>query len=176
MEIVQWPHEDISRCQWLIATSIAGDIAGIATLVPFVGSMAPSEKSRAAGAPVAVDISRLPPGAMITVAWRRVPVFLVNRTPAMLEAVVLAHSMVADPSTERPFSMPLPDYCRNEYRSRIDHRNLLVVVGVCMHLACTPRPRFEPGPQTNLPDNWPGGFLCPCRGSMYDLAGRVFKN
>jgi ubiquinol-cytochrome c reductase iron-sulfur subunit len=138
--------------------------------------MNPSEKSRAAGAPVKVDISRLLPGAMITVAWRGVPVFLVNRTPAMLRAVVTANSMVADPSTERPFSMPMPDYCKNEYRSRADHQNLLVVVGVCTHLGCTPRPRFEAGPQANLPDNWPGGFLCPCHGSTYDLAGRVFKD
>ncbi|MGQ7932401.1 ubiquinol-cytochrome c reductase iron-sulfur subunit [Paraburkholderia sp. D1E] len=176
METVQSPHEDNSRRQWLITPSIAGGIAGVATLVPFVASMAPSEKSRAAGAPVAVDISRLPPGAMITVAWRGVPVFLVNRAPAMLQAVNIANSMVADPSTERPFSMPLPDYCKNEYRSRADHQNLLVVVGVCTHLGCTPRPRFEPGPQVNLPDSWPGDFLCPCHGSTYDLAGRVFKN
>lgn len=176
MEALHSPLEDDSRRQWLIATSIAGGIAGVTTLVPFVASLAPSQMTRAAGAPVAVDISHLEPGAMMTVAWRGVPVFLVNRTPAMLKAVVAANSLVADPSSARPFSMPLPDYCKNEYRSRVDHQNLLVVVGVCTHLGCTPRPRFQPGPQANLPDNWPGGFLCPCHGSTYDLAGRVFKD
>lgn len=176
MESVQFPHEVISRRKWLVATSIAGGMAGVATLLPFVASMEPSGKSRAAGAPVMVDISRLTPGTMVTVAWRGVPVFLVNRTSAMLRGVVIANSMVADPSTERPFSMPLPDYCKNEYRSRADHQNLLVVVGVCTHLGCTPRPRFEAGPQANLPDSWPGGFLCPCHGSTYDMAGRVFKD
>ena len=138
MESVRFPHEDISRRQWLVATTIAGGTAAVATLLPFVASMGPPEKSRAAGAPVRVDISPMLPGAMITVAWRGVPVFLVNRTPAMLRAVVLANSMVADPSTERPFSMPMPDYYKNEYRSRADHQNLLVVVGVSTHLGCRP--------------------------------------
>ncbi|SIO72750.1 ubiquinol-cytochrome c reductase iron-sulfur subunit [Burkholderia sp. GAS332] len=167
---------DDSRRRWLIATSVAGSIAGVATLVPFIDSFAQSEKTRAAGAPVRADISKLDAGDMVTVGWRRVPVFVVSRTPQMLAEVVAANAMVADPDTKRPFSMPLPGYCRNEYRSRADHGNILVVVGVCTHLDCTPRPRFQPGPQANLPDNWPGGFLCPCHGSTYDLAGRVFKD
>lgn len=167
---------DDSRRRWLIATSVAGGIAGVVALVPFVDSFAPSEKARAAGAPVAVDISQLMPGEMMTVAWRGMPVFVVNRTERMLADVIKANSMVADPSTRHPFSMPLPRYCSNEYRSRANHLNLLVVVGVCTHLGCTPRPRFQEGPQANLPDSWPGGFLCPCHGSTYDLAGRVFKN
>ena len=166
----------VSRRKWLIATSVAGGIAGVSTLVPFVDSFAPSERARAAAAPVTVDISRLMPGDMVTVAWRGMPVFLVNRTKRMLSDVVKANPLVADPSTDHPFSMPLPTYCRNEYRSRENHSKLLVVVGVCTHLGCTPRPRFQSGSQTNLPDNWPGGFLCPCHGSTYDLAGRVFKN
>ncbi|MGP8434506.1 ubiquinol-cytochrome c reductase iron-sulfur subunit [Paraburkholderia fungorum] len=167
---------DGSRRKWLIATSVAGGIAGVVTLVPFVDSFAPSEKARAEGAPVTADISTLGPGEMMTVAWRGMPVFVVNRTEEMLADVVKAGSMVADPSTRHPFSMPLPNYCKNEYRSRANHQSLLVVVGVCTHLGCTPRPRFQPGPQANLPDNWPGGFLCPCHGSTYDLAGRVFRN
>jgi ubiquinol-cytochrome c reductase iron-sulfur subunit len=166
----------LERRKWLIATSIAGGVGGIATLVPFVDSFAPSAKARAAGAPVEADISRLQPGDMMTVAWRGVPVFLVNRTAKMLADVVTANPMVADPTTQHPFSMPLPEYCKNEYRSRADHQNILVVVGVCTHLGCTPRSRFQEGPQPNLPDNWPGGFLCPCHGSTYDLAGRVFKD
>lgn len=174
----EYQHEglDIDRRKWLIATSIAGGAGGVAALVPFVDSFAPSAKARAAGAPVMADISRLQPGDMMTIAWRGLPVFLVNRTEKMLADVVTADPMVVDPTTKHPFSMPLPEYCRNRYRSRGDHRNLLVVVGVCTHLGCTPRPRFQEGPQANLPDNWPGGFLCPCHGSTYDLAGRVFKD
>jgi len=176
VEYRQQDRPDENRRKWLIATSVAGGIAGVATLVPFVDSFAPSTKARAAGAPVTADIGRLEPGDMMTVAWRGVPVFLVNRSKEMLANVVAANAMVADPDTQHPFSMPLPDYCRNEYRSRVEHQNLLVVVGVCTHLGCTPRPRFQSGPQASLPDNWPGGFLCPCHGSTYDLAGRVFKD
>ncbi|MEI5996560.1 ubiquinol-cytochrome c reductase iron-sulfur subunit [Paraburkholderia bengalensis] len=167
---------DETRRRWMIATSVAGGIAGVAVVTPFVESLRPSASALAAGAPVTVDISRLQPGDMLTVAWRGKPVFVVNRTAAMLADVRAADAFVADPHTARPFSMPLPPYCNNEYRSRADHPNLLVVVGVCTHLGCTPSPRFQPGAQTSLPGNWPGGFLCPCHGSTYDLAGRVFKD
>lgn len=167
---------DGGRRTWLIATSVAGGFGGVATVIPFVGSLAPSDKAKAAGAPVEVDISNLKPGEMMTVAWRGKPVWLVNRTDEMLLDVTKADSEVADPHTKKPFSMPLPEYCNNEYRSRPDHKNILVAVGVCTHLGCTPVPRFQEGAQPNLPDDWPGGFLCPCHGSTYDLAGRVFKN
>ncbi|VXC66723.1 Ubiquinol-cytochrome c reductase iron-sulfur subunit (fragment) [Burkholderia sp. 8Y] len=113
---------------------------------------------------------------MMAIAWRGMPVFLVARTDSMLADVVAADAMVADPASERPFSMRLPPYCSTEYRSRASNPKLLVVIGVCTHLGCTPTPRFVPGAQPNLPDNWPGGFLCPCHGSTYDLAGRVFKD
>ncbi len=174
--VQQQESVDDNRRAWLIATSVAGGIAGVATLAPFVDSLAPSERAKAAGAPVTADIGNLRGGEMMTVAWRGMPVFLVNRTDRMLADVAAADSMVADPATRHPFSMPLPGYCRNEYRSRSDHRNLLVVIGVCTHLGCTPGARFQEGPQPSLPDNWPGGFLCPCHGSTYDLAGRVFRN
>lgn len=167
---------DGSRRTWLIAASVAGGVGGVATVVPFVSSFAPSEKAKAAGAPVEVDISNLKPGEMMTVAWRGKPVWIVNRTDEMLADVKKADDEVADPHTLKPFSMPLPEYCNNAYRSRAEHRNLLVAVAVCTHLGCTPTPRFQEGPQPNLPDDWPGGFLCPCHGSTYDLAGRVFKN
>jgi len=167
---------DGSRRTWLIATSVAGGIGGVATVVPFVASFAPSEKARAAGAPVEADISRLEPGDIMTVAWRGKPVWILNRTDEMLADVVKADPMVADPHSEHPFSMPMPEYCQNEFRSRPERKNLLVAVAVCTHLGCTPTPRFKEGPQPNLPDNWPGGFLCPCHGSTYDLAGRVFKD
>ena len=167
---------DNSRRTWLIATTVAGGIGGVATVVPFVSSFAPSEKAKAAGAPVEVDISNLKPGDMMTVAWRGKPVWILNRTDEMLADVQKADKELADPHTDHPFSMPLPEYCNNEFRSRADHKNILVVVAVCTHLGCTPTQRFQEGPQANLPDDWPGGFLCPCHGSTYDLDGRVFKN
>jgi ubiquinol-cytochrome c reductase iron-sulfur subunit len=167
---------DNGRRTWLIATSVAGGVGGVATLVPFVGSFAPSEKAKAAGAPIEADISNLKPGEMMVVAWRGKPVWIVNRTEAMLADVVKADPELADPHTTNPFSMPLPEYCNNEYRSRADHKNILVLVGICTHLGCSPSPRFNPGPQPNLPNDWPGGWLCPCHGSTFDLAGRVFKN
>ncbi len=167
---------DNSRRTWLIATSVAGGAAGMATLVPFAASLAPSEKAKAAGAPVEVDISQLNPGAMMTVAWRGKPVWIVNRTEHMLANVTKADAMVADPQTQKTFSMPLPDYCNNPYRARVEHKNILVLLGVCTHLGCSPTERFQEGPQPNLPSNWLGGWLCPCHGSTFDLAGRVFKN
>ena len=167
---------DDARRRWLIATSVAGGIAGVATVTPFVESLRPSASALAAGAPVTVDISQLLPGEMMIAAWRGKPIFIVNRTDAMLAGVRAADPMVADPHTTRPFSMPLPSYCNNEYRARADRRNLLVAVGVCTHLGCTPIARVQPGPQPNRPDDWPGGFLCPCHGSTYDMAGRVFKD
>ncbi|KAB0659214.1 ubiquinol-cytochrome c reductase iron-sulfur subunit [Burkholderia diffusa] len=167
---------DVNRRRWLIATTVAGGVGGIAAAFPFVDSLTPPASALAAGAPVKVDISQLSEGGMSTVAWRGKPVFIVDRSPAMLASVVKATPLVADPDSLHAFSMPLPDYCKNPFRSRADHRNILVVVGVCTHLGCTPTPRFQSGPQPNLPDNWPGGFLCPCHGSTYDLAGRVFRD
>ncbi|BBU28512.1 ubiquinol-cytochrome c reductase iron-sulfur subunit [Burkholderia sp. THE68] len=167
---------DGGRRTWLIATTAVGGFGAVATVVPFVGSFAPSEKAKAAGAPVEVDISGLKPGEMMTVAWRGKPVWIVNRTDEMLADVKKADNEVADPKSKMEFSMPLPEYCNNEFRSRADHKNIFVAVAVCTHLGCTPTPRFNEGPQPNLPDNWPGGFLCPCHGSTYDMAGRVFKN
>ncbi|KMQ81230.1 Ubiquinol-cytochrome C reductase iron-sulfur subunit [Candidatus Burkholderia pumila] len=167
---------DGGRRTWLIATTVAGGFGGVATLVPFVGSFAPSEKAKAAGAPVEVDISALKPGEMMTVAWRGKPVWVLNRTEEMFTDIKKADNEVADPKSKMEFSMPLPEYCNNEFRSRADHKNIFVAVAVCTHLGCTPTPRLQEGAQPNLPDNWPGGFLCPCHGSTYDLAGRVFKN
>jgi len=112
----------------------------------------------------------------MTVAWRGKPVWIINRTDKQLADVQKADKEVADPESKNPFSMPEPDYTKNEFRSRADHKNLFVAVAVCTHLGCTPTPRFQEGAQPNLPDDWPGGFLCPCHGSTYDLAGRVFKN
>ena len=176
LENLSPPCEDSGRRRWLIAVSVTGGIGGIATIVPFADSFTPSKKARAEGAPVSVDMSRLARVDMVTVAWRGMPVFVVNRTDEMMASVLAANGMLADPTSRHPFSMPLPKYCDNPYRSRRSHPNVLVVMGVCTHLGCTPSPRFQKGPQPNLPDDWPGGFLCPCHGSTYDLAGRVFKD
>jgi ubiquinol-cytochrome c reductase iron-sulfur subunit len=176
MREIEEERVDSSRRTWLIATSVTGGLGGVAAVIPFASSLAPSEKAKAAGAPVEVDISDLKPGEMKTVAWRGKPVWIINRTDAMLADVKKADNEVADPKSKNPFSMPLPEYCNNEFRSRPDHKNILVAVAVCTHLGCTPTPRFMPGPQPNLPSDWPGGFLCPCHGSTYDLAGRVFKD
>lgn len=167
---------DENRRAWLIATSVAGGAGCLAALTPFVASLAPSEKAKAAGAPVEVDISQLRPGEEMTVAWRGKPAWVLNRTDEMLANVVKADAMVADPTSQKTYSMPLPDYCRNKYRSRREHRNILVLIGICTHLGCSPSARFQAGAQPNLPKNWPGGWLCPCHGSTFDLAGRVFKN
>lgn len=167
---------DGSRRTWLIATSVAGGVGGVAAVIPFASSLAPSEKAKAAGAPVEVDISNLKPGEMITVAWRGKPVWVLNRTDDMLAEVGKADPDVADPESKKPFSIPLPKYCQNEYRSRPERKNILVVVAICTHLGCSPTARFQPGAQPSLPADWPGGFLCPCHGSTYDLAGRVFKD
>jgi ubiquinol-cytochrome c reductase iron-sulfur subunit len=115
------------------------------------------------------------PGTMMTVASRGKLVFIFNLTRDMLAAVFKTDPTLADPQTEHPFSMPLATRCRNDYRSRPGHPNLLVIVGVCTHPFCTPFPRFHAGPQPGLQDDWPGVFVCPCRGTTSELAARVFK-
>ena len=160
----------------MIVTSAAGAVGCVGTMIPFVEYFEPSARARAMGAPVAADIRALKPGEAMTVAWRGMPVMLVRRTPAMLAAIPHCDALVADPHSTHPYSIPLPEYCRNEYRSRASRPDLLVVIAVCTHLGCTPLARLQPGPQAGLPDDWPGGFFCPCHGSTYDLAGRVFKD
>ena len=167
---------DGSRRTWLITTTVMGGIGGVAACVPFVGSFAPSEKAKAAGAPVEVDISGLKAGDLMTVAWRGKPVWILNRTDEMLADVKKAVPELADPDSKKVFSMPLPAYCKNQHRSREEHKDILVVVGICSHLGCSPGQKFEPGPQPSLPNDWQGGFLCPCHGSTFDLAARVYKN
>ena len=167
---------DHRRRNWLIATSVVGGLGGLATLVPFVESLEPSERAKAAGAPIEVDISELKSGEMMTVAWRGKPVWIVSRTDEMLEEIKKSDPLVADPDSKNPYSLPLPHYCQNEYRARLEHKHILVLVGICTHLGCSPTARFQAGAQPNLPNDWPGGWLCPCHGSTFDLAGRVFKN
>ena len=164
---------DASKRTWLIASSCAGAVGAGFVAVPFVSSFQPSERAKAAGAPVEVDISALRPGEKVTVEWRGKPVWILKRTPEQLASLKKTESQVADPKSERT-AYPTPDYARNEYRSI--KPELFVAVGICSHLGCSPSDKLTPGPQPSLPDDWPGGFLCPCHGSTFDLAGRVYKN
>ena len=164
---------DSKRRTWLIATGCAGCVAAGGAAVPFVDSLAPSAKARAEGGPVDVDISSLRPSEKMTVLWRGQPVWILHRTHAMLESLNETQSLVADPDSQRT-AFPTPVWAQTQWRSI--KKEYLVVVGICTHLGCSPVDRFTPGPQPSLPSDWDGGFLCPCHGSMFDLAGRVFKN
>ena len=164
---------DKSKRTWLIASTCAGAAGAAALATPFVSSFAPSEKAKAAGAAVEVDIASLKPGEKTTVEWRGKPVWIMRRTPEQLATLKKTNSEVADPNSDRT-AIPTPAYAKNETRSI--KPEVLVVVGICTHLGCSPSDKFAPGPQPSLPDDWPGGFLCACHGSTFDLAGRVFKN
>ena len=159
-----------TRRQWMIATVGASGALSLAAIVPFVSSLMPSERAKAAGAPVEVDIGKLAPGDMMVVEWRGKPVWILNRTPEMLATLKKAEPMLADPASDKPQQ---PGYATNETRSR--RPEILVAVGICTHLGCSPSAAFTPG-DTALGADWPGGFLCPCHGSTFDFAGRVFKN
>lgn len=165
---------DAGKRTWLIASGSAGVVGGAFTAVPFISSFQPSERAKAAGAAVEADVSSLKPGEKMTVEWRGKPVWIVRRTPEQLAELASLDQQLADPKSERKPEEFTPAYARNETRSI--KPELLVVVGICTHLGCSPSDRFQPGPQTSLPDDWKGGFFCPCHGSTFDLAGRVFKN
>ena len=165
---------DGGKRTWIIATGCAGVVGAGFAAVPFVCSFEPSERARAAGAPVEVDISAIKPGEKITVEWRGKPVWIVRRTPEELATLPKLDPRLADPHSKRHPDEFTPPFAQNEYRSI--KPEYLVVVGICTHLGCSPSDRFTPGPQPSLPDDWPGGFLCPCHGSTFDLAGRVFKD
>jgi ubiquinol-cytochrome c reductase iron-sulfur subunit len=151
------------------ATSVVGGAAVAAVAVPFVGSMVPSERAKAAGAPVEADISKLGPGEMQIVEWRGKPVWIMRRTPEMLEDVKNDNALVADPNSSVPQQ---PEYAKNEYRSI--KPDVLVLVGVCTHLGCSPQFKSADA-KGDMGMAWNGGFYCPCHGSKFDLAGRVFK-
>lgn len=163
---------DPSRRTWVATACAVGGVAGVATAVPFVGSFAPSEKARAAGAPVEVDVSGIGPGQLRTVEWRGKPVWVLRRTAAQVENLKSLDNQLADPHSERPGFTP--DFAKNEYRSR--DPELFVAVGICTHLGCSPTPELAAGPGPGLPADWKGGFFCPCHGSYFDLAGRVYSN
>ena len=165
---------DSSKRTWIITSACAGAVGGVATAVPFVSTFQPSERAKAAGAAVEVDISALKPGEKVTVEWRGKPVWIIKRTPEQLAELPKLDGQLADPKSERKPSELTPEYARNEWRSI--KPEILVAVGICSHLGCSPTDKFTPGAQPSLPDDWKGGFLCPCHGSTFDMAGRVFKN
>lgn len=162
---------DCGRRRLLVATAAAGGVAGVAVTVPFVASMLPSERAKAAGAPVEVDISKLAPGQMMTVEWRGKPVWIINRTKEQLESLAKVADKLADPKSAKNMQ---PDYAKNETRSI--KPEILVAVGICTHLGCSPSEKFKTGAESGIDADWAGGFICPCHGSTFDLAGRVYKS
>ena len=165
---------DSSKRTWIITSACAGAVGGVATAVPFVSTFQPSERAKAAGAAVEVDISALKPGEKVTVEWRGKPVWVIKRTPEQLAELPKLDAQLADPKSLRNPAELTPEYARNEARSI--KPEIFVGVGICSHLGCSPSDKFQPGAQPSLPDDWKGGFLCPCHGSTFDMAGRVFKN
>jgi ubiquinol-cytochrome c reductase iron-sulfur subunit len=151
-----------------VATLVTGGVGAIATAVPFVSSFKPSARAQALGAPVEVDISKLEIGALLKIEWRGRPIYIVHRTEEMLGTLAKDVDRLRDPASAASIQ---PSYATNEYRSV--RPTFLVLEGVCTHLGCAPMPRFEVGP-ADLGADWPGGFYCPCHGSRFDLAGRVF--
>ena len=162
---------DAGRRNLLVATAAVGGVAGVVAAIPFGMSMLPSERAKAAGAPVEVDISDLLPGQMKTVEWRGKPVWIINRTKEQLASLRKTDDKVSDPKSEK---LMQPEYCQNETRSI--KPDIMVAVGICTHLGCSPTEKFKTGAESGIAADWPGGFLCPCHGSTFDLAGRVYKN
>ena len=165
---------DQGRRTWLAVTAGAGAIGGVAVAVPFISSFAPSERAKAAGAAVEADIGGLKPGEKMTVEWRGKPVWIVRRTAEQLASLKQLDSQLADPDSKRNADELTPAYARNPVRSI--KPEFMVAVGICSHLGCSPSDKFVTGAQPSLPNDWQGGFLCPCHGSTFDMAGRVFKN
>lgn len=152
------------------STAAVGAVGAGAVAVPFLGSWMPSAKAKAAGAPVKADLSKIPAGMMMTVEWRGKPVYVVNRTQEQLDNLKALDSALSDPGST---TSDQPDYVKGQ--ARAVKENFGIYVGLCTHLGCAPQFRPEVGP-ADLGGDWVGGFFCPCHGSKYDLAGRVYKN
>ena len=162
---------DCGRRRLIVATAAVGGAGAVAALVPFVSSLLPSERAKAAGAPVEVEVGKLEAGQMMTVEWRGKPVWIINRTAEMLGTLPKLDGQMADPKSDKEMQ---PAYARNETRSI--KKELMVVIGICTHLGCSPSSKFKAGADEGMPGDWLGGFLCPCHGSTFDFAGRVFKS
>jgi len=161
---------DESRRKFLtVATSATAAVGAVFAVTPFVASWKPSERARAMGAPVTVDLGKLEVGQMIVPVWRRQPIYVFRRDPGLVGQLAAHDARLKDPKSA---DSDQPEYARNEHRSRRD--DVAVLIGTCTHLGCLPKQRFEPA-DAELGADWPGGFLCPCHGSRFDLAGRVFN-
>jgi ubiquinol-cytochrome c reductase iron-sulfur subunit len=159
---------DLSRRKFLTRATIATGAVGAAfAAVPFIESWLPSERVRALGAPTELDVSKIEAGQMTIVTWRKQPIYVVHRTPDMLERLKGHDGQLKDPASAKSEQ---PEYAKNIMRSR--KPDYLVLIGTCTHLGCLPKQRFAAG---ELGASWPGGFFCPCHGSRFDLAGRVFE-
>jgi len=156
----------------IMATSVVGGAGVVAAAVPFVASLSPSERAKAAGAPVVADVSKLKPGEKMVVKWQGKPVWVLRRTPEMIASLAKVEEAgkISDPDSEKSVQ---PEYAKNKARAIKDE--YLVVVGICTHLGCSPSDKLKAGGEEGMAADWHGGFLCPCHGSQFDLAGRVFK-
>ena len=160
---------DQTRRNLVVATSVAGGAASVGAALPFVASMLPSERTKAAGAPIEVDISTIAPGELKVFEWRGKPVWVIRRTQEMLESLKKAAGNLTDPASGSSLQ---PDYAKNEHRSL--KPDVMVMEGVCTHLGCSPQIRTAEA-KAEMGADWPGGFFCPCHGSKFDMAGRVFR-
>ena len=160
---------DKTRRNLVVATSVAGGAASLGAAIPFVASMMPSERTKAAGAPIEVDISSIAPGELKVFEWRGKPVWVIRRTQEMLESLKKAAGNLTDPASK---SSQQPEYAKNEYRSL--KPELMVMEGVCTHLGCSPQMKTAEA-KAEMGADWAGGFYCACHGSKFDLAGRVFR-
>jgi ubiquinol-cytochrome c reductase iron-sulfur subunit len=161
---------DLSRRKFLtVATGATAAVGAVIAAVPFVASWKPSERARAMGAPYEFDLTKLQPGQLVTVIWRKQPIYIVRRPKEIVDKLAAHDGNLKDPQSAESNQ---PEYARNEMRSR--QADLLVLVGTCTHLGCLPKSRFEPG-DAALGTDWPGGFFCPCHGSRFDFAGRVYE-
>jgi ubiquinol-cytochrome c reductase iron-sulfur subunit len=170
--VVTGEHDQVDkgRRKFLtVATTATAAVGAVFAISPFVASWEPSERARALGAPVTVDLSKLDVGQMVTYVWRRQPIYIFKRTPEMVSSLPSHDARLKDPQSK---DSEQPAYARNERRSR--RADIAVLVATCTHLGCLPKQRFEPGDAV-LGTDWPGGFLCPCHGSRFDMAGRVFN-
>src|SRR2546429_750878 len=166
--VVAEDEVDLSRRKFLTRATIAtGTVGAVFATVPFIESWSPSESARAQGIPAMLDLSKIEPGQMTTAVWRRSPIYVVRRTEEMIARIAGHDALLKDPNSENSIQ---PPYAHNALRSRSSE--FLVLVGTCTHLGCLPKQRFGAG---ELYPSWPGGFFCPCHGSRFDLAGRVFS-
>lgn len=163
------PKVDKTRRNLVVATTVIGGAASVGAAVPFIASMMPSERAKAAGAPVEVDISAIAPGELKVFEWRGKPVWVIRRTQEMLASLKTAAANLTDPASK---ASKQPDYAENEYRSL--KPEVMVVEGVCTHLGCSPQMKPADA-KAEMGGDWAGGFYCPCHGSKFDLAGRVFR-